>query len=201
MVKEHTHTSKNDFIGVWYMEDNSVCDLMIDFYKNNNRLAGYGTIGPENDLNKKRKDSIDLHMRQFGEVEPLVSYKKQLFKVLEEYKTKYKRCDYGQHKWGLYEDWNIQEYKPGGGYHEWHYEKGGAPSGVVFKRHLVFMTFLNDITEDGGETEWLYQKIKIKPEKGLTVIWPAEWPWTHRGVMCEKQAKYIATGWYSFKDN
>ena len=63
------------------------------------------------------------------------------------------------------------------------------------------MTFLNDITEDGGETEWLYQKIKIKPEKGLTVIWPAEWPWTHRGVMCEKQAKYIATGWYSFKDN
>ena len=172
---------------------------MIDFFKDNYSLAGYGTLGPERDIDKNRKDSIDLPMGNFGEVEPIISYKNQLFKVLEEYKKKYKRCDYGQSQWGLYENWNIQMYNPGGGYHEWHYERGSA--GPTSKRHLVFMTFLNDITEDGGETEWLYQKIKIKPEKGLTVIWPAEWPWTHRGVMCEKQAKYIATGWYSFKDN
>ena len=31
------------------------------------------------------------------------------------------------------------------------------------------MTYLNDI-KDGGETEFYYQKLKVKPEKGLTLI-------------------------------
>jgi len=41
-------------------------------------------------------------------------------------------------------------------------------------------------------------KIKIKPKKGLTVIWPAEWMFTHRGIASMKEVKYIVTGWYSF---
>jgi hypothetical protein len=59
------------------------------------------------------------------------------------------------------------------------------------------MTYLNDIKE-GGETEWFHQKLKIKPEKGLTVIWPAEWLYLHRGCVAKKETKYIITGWISF---
>ena len=59
------------------------------------------------------------------------------------------------------------------------------------------MTYLNDITDD-GETEFFHQKIKIKPEKGLTVIWPADWTFTHRGIPSNTQVKYITTGWMSF---
>ena len=77
----------------------------------------------------------------------------------------------------------------------WHCEKSGDEGNI--NRHLVFMTYLNDVT-DGGETEWYYQKEKIKPEKGLTVIWPAEWMFTHRGVISKTQTKYITTGWYNF---
>mgnify|MGYP001263064284 FL=1 len=63
------------------------------------------------------------------------------------------------------------------------------------------MTYLNSITEKGGETEFMYQNVKIKPEKGLTLIWPASWQHTHRGNRCQKQEKYIITGWYSYADS
>ena len=59
------------------------------------------------------------------------------------------------------------------------------------------MTYLNDVTDD-GETEFYYQKIKVKPQKGLTLIWPADWTHTHRGNTSKTQDKYIITGWYSF---
>ena len=59
------------------------------------------------------------------------------------------------------------------------------------------MTYLNDVTE-GGETEWYYQKLKIKPKKGLTVIWPADWTYQHRGIPSKTHHKYIITGWFSF---
>ena len=59
------------------------------------------------------------------------------------------------------------------------------------------MTYLNDI-EDGGETEFLYQKIKVKPRKGLTLIWPVDWTHTHRGIVSPSQEKTIITGWYEF---
>ena len=59
------------------------------------------------------------------------------------------------------------------------------------------MTYLNDVS-DGGETAFLYQNVKVKPEKGLTLIWPAEWTHTHKGMVSMTQTKYIITGWYSF---
>ena len=38
----------------------------------------------------------------------------------------------------------------------------------------------------------------MKAEKGKTVIWPAEWTHTHRGIVAPKETKYIATGWYGY---
>ena len=40
------------------------------------------------------------------------------------------------------------------------------------------------------------QPIKIKPKKGLSVIWPADFTYTHRGIPSPTQEKYIATGWF-----
>ena len=65
-------------------------------------------------------------------------------------------------------------------------------------RHLVFMTYLNTVN-DGGETEWFHQQIKIQPRKGLTVMWPVDWTHVHRGVPSKTETKYITTGWYTYK--
>jgi len=85
----------------------------------------------------------------------------------------------------------IQKTKIGGGYHVWHYEAAGQGLSV---RQLVWMLYLNDV-EEGGETEYLYQKIRVKPKKGTLVIWPAGFTHTHRGNPPYSNEKYTATGW------
>jgi len=56
------------------------------------------------------------------------------------------------------------------------------------------MTYLNDVSE-GGETEFSYYDLKVKPAAGKTLIWPAEWTHAHRGCSVESGRKYIVTGW------
>jgi len=60
----------------------------------------------------------------------------------------------------------------------------------------VIITYLNDDFE-GGETEFLYQGVRVKPEKGKTVIFPASYTHVHRGNPPIGGTKYIATTWAS----
>lgn len=85
----------------------------------------------------------------------------------------------------------LQKTEPRQGYHMFH---GENINWNVSDRTLAWMVYLNDV-EEGGETEWLYQQRKVKPEKGTVVIWPGSFTHLHRGnpPMSEK---YIATGWY-----
>lgn len=88
----------------------------------------------------------------------------------------------------------IQKTKPGGGYHIWHCERNNLFSS---NRVFAFMVYLNDIAE-GGETEFLYQKMRVKPTKGTVVIWPSDWTHTHRGNPPLSGVKYIYTGWIEY---
>jgi hypothetical protein len=88
----------------------------------------------------------------------------------------------------------IQKTKIGGGYHVWHYESG---SREYCNRLLTWILYLNDVQE-GGETEFLYQHMRVKPEQGTLVIWPAAFTHTHRGNPPLSNEKYIVTGWTEF---
>ena len=88
----------------------------------------------------------------------------------------------------------LQRTLPMGGYHVWHYENGDLPK--HFARELVWMIYLNDMPDGEGETEFLYQKKRIKPTQGTVVIWPAGMTHPHRGLTVYSQPKYILTGWY-----
>ena len=65
----------------------------------------------------------------------------------------------------------IHHVKPHEGYHSFHAEVASMESS---NRYLVWLCYLNDV-EEGGETEFLYQGLKIKPETGKMLIWPAQW--------------------------
>jgi hypothetical protein len=80
------------------------------------------------------------------------------------------------------------------GYHLWHYESSTRSTS---NRLLTWMLYLNDV-EEGGETEFLYQSMRIKPKQGTLVIWPAAFTHTHRGNPPLSNAKYIVTGWTEF---
>ena len=57
------------------------------------------------------------------------------------------------------------------------------------------MTYLNNVSDE-GETEFLYQQVKHKPEIGKTLIWPSDFTHYHRGIPSQSQEKYIITGWF-----
>ena len=85
----------------------------------------------------------------------------------------------------------LQKTQPTQGYHMFH---GEDINWNLQNRTMAWMVYLNDVPE-GGETEFLYQKRKIKPEKGTVVIWPGGYTHLHRGNP-PMSDKYIATGWY-----
>jgi len=56
---------------------------------------------------------------------------------------------------------------------------------------------LNDVKE-GGETEFLYQSVRVSPKKGTLVIWPAAFTHVHRGNPPLSGTKYIMTSWLEY---
>ena len=90
----------------------------------------------------------------------------------------------------------IQKTMPTQGYHVWHVEHGQGRENE--KRVLVYSIYLNTV-EDGGETEFLYQSQRVKPVKGRIVIWPAGFPYVHRGNPPLSGEKYIVTSWINYR--
>jgi len=88
-------------------------------------------------------------------------------------------------------DIKIQKTKPGQGYHTWHCENTEKTN---TNRICAFMMYLNDV-DDGGETEFLYQKFRVKPKANRFLIWPAGYTHVHRGNPPLSNDKYIITGW------
>lgn len=87
----------------------------------------------------------------------------------------------------------------GGGYHVFHHEcEGNSLEGL--RRLLVWTVYLNDVPEGGGETEYLYQGVRLQPKKGDLVLWPAAFTHTHRGNPVYTTDKYIVTGWMLWPD-
>ena len=96
-----------------------------------------------------------------------------------------------------YTDLKIQKTLPTEGYHIWHVEHGLQTEGAS-DRAFVFTIYLNDVKE-GGETEFLHFSKRVKPKKGRIVIWPASFPYVHRGNPPISGEKYILTSWIKLK--
>jgi len=86
----------------------------------------------------------------------------------------------------------IQKTLPTEGYHVWHVEHGRGFENEA--RAFVFSIYLNDV-EEGGETEFLHFSKRVKPKTGRIVIWPAAFPYLHRGNPPLSGEKYILTSW------
>ena len=86
----------------------------------------------------------------------------------------------------------IQKTLPTEGYHVWHIEHGKGFDNEC--RAFVYSIYLNDV-EEGGETEFLHFSKRVKPKTGRIVIWPAAFPYLHRGNPPLSGEKYILTSW------
>ena len=184
-----------NFIYTW-QTDKTVCDELIHYYNQKVEEGEYSGEGQGDyssegfsQTNKDIKDSTDVYFFNNSKHPTILKYFKELQIGYNAYITKY--GDIQNIMMHTNTEHHIQYYKPGGGFKVWHFERGQAN----INRMLVYMTYLNDVP-DGGGTEWLYQNYKTEAKKGLSVIWPAEWTHTHRGIISQHD-KYIVTGWFN----
>lgn len=192
IVKEHFINQLDNFICGWYIDSN-VCDRLIEYHKNaKQKWEGKIAKGEGNIVvDKSVKESIDC---QVLDEDLRMKYFSELQLCVDKFIKRYPDCDSGS-PWRVVEPENLQYYPPGGGFKTYHCERMNGLDRIV-RRYLVYMTYLNNVS-DQGETHFLYQNVKIKPEKGLTIIWPAEWTHTHKGIPSPTEEKYVITGWFS----
>tara|TARA_Y100000590_G_scaffold440478_1_gene565893 strand:- start:747 stop:1343 length:597 start_codon:yes stop_codon:yes gene_type:complete len=184
-----------NFIGIYNIENNLLCENIINFFEENKNLQSQGAVGEG--VDEKIKKSTDITIYPYNLSENKFSlfkdYLNLLNKCYKDYRETYpflkkfiKKVDLGY--------FNIQRYLPGGHFAELHSERTSLQN---LHRLFAWMTYLNDV-DDGGTTDFDYFGIKIKPEIGKTMIWPAEWTHAHTGSILKTGKKYIITGWMHF---
>ena len=183
------------FIGCWNLENNALCNDIIKFFENNKSKQTKGVVpGGYNPKEKKTTDiTINPKDLEKPEFDPLKKYIGELHKCYFNYQNEWpflksilKNIHIGS--------FNIQKYFPGDHFSKIHSERVSL-SGL--HRLFAWMTYLNDV-DDGGHTNFNHFGIKIKPEIGKTLIWPAEWTHAHAGEVLKSGMKYIVTGWMHF---
>ena len=184
-----------NFIGCWILNNNIICDDMISFFEKNKELQHQGTTGIG--VNTKYKKTTDITINPNKLVEPEYQVFKDYFEELQKCYVDYKD------QWPFLKkflnkinigSFNVQKYLPGDHFSNLHSERTQLSA---LHRVFAFMTYLNDV-DDGGTTDFEFYKLKIKPEKGKTLIWPAEWTHAHTGSVLKSGTKYIVTGWLHF---
>lgn len=193
MIEFNVPQQSPNFISGWYI-DETVCDGLISFFEES-PLRKAGEVG--SGVNKDFKVSTDVTVNPHDKDVRIQNYLDELGKVCSKYIEKYPWCSVNHSVWGLNTNFNLQKYNPGEGFFGWHTERSSMTD-LNSTRHLVFMTYLNNV-HDGGETEWFHQQVKVQPRKGLTLVWPVDWTHVHRGITSKTETKYVVTGWYSFK--
>jgi Rps23 Pro-64 3,4-dihydroxylase Tpa1-like proline 4-hydroxylase len=168
-----------------------LCDEMIRRFEASEDEQYPGRIGQTVSSDQSIKKTTDLVVSgkpDWKDIDQALF--KSLGRAILEFREKYNYFK------GPFKDmgYNLQRYKAGEYYH-WHIDGG---SHEFSQRQLVALWYLNDVEGPGGETEFLFQDVKIKPERGKLVLFPPFWTHEHRAVGLEKGIKYIATTWVVF---
>lgn len=187
-----------DFIGEYQMTS-AVASAVHSVFDDYAHLTTAGAVNTD-EIRPDRKQSRDLNVGAVADDPRINDYLHELRRCVGLYVDEYEYSDSLHHPWRMVEFPNIQHYEPGEGFKVFHCERNGTRFYLV-KRFLAFMTYLCDIPEEeGGGTEFFYQERTFPCSLGKTLIWPAEWTHTHRGVVCHTRPKRIITGWFSYLD-
>ena len=186
-----------NFIGSWMIEPLSLCDELITYFESNIAKQQIGATVDGRNLSVKDRMDIAIAPNQLdlpgNEVFKL--YINSLFTCYKDYLVQWpflaviaQNLEMGS--------FNLGRYQRGQHFQKMHTER--ADLGTLH-RVLAWMTYLNDVDE-GGETCFSHYGLNIKPRKGLTMIWPAEWTHAHKGNVLLGESKYMITGWLTFSD-
>tara|TARA_B100001175_G_C19466160_1_gene619192 strand:+ start:784 stop:1380 length:597 start_codon:yes stop_codon:yes gene_type:complete len=179
-----------------------VCENLIYKFEHNIDIKKGATIGG---YNPKYKKTIDLTFGPDENIHFLELYN-LLNSKLAYYINEYKNITNFQLPTNFICQLHMMmKYLKNDGHYNFHHDfhllgttKSDANDKSESCRILTYLFYLNTVDE-GGETEFI-DGTKIKPEKGKLLIFPATWPYVHKGNMPLSSNKYIVTGWLLLKN-
>ena len=183
------------FIGSWMTEPANMCDQIVKFFEAHPTRQRPGDLAGGQDGEIKKTTDILIHPADISKAghEPFKEYIELLYECYADYlmqwpflETFMPCIDIGS--------FNIQRYQPGDNFQRVHTERGSLST---LHRVFAWMTYLNDV-EDGGSTYFSHYDLDVQPQRGMTLIWPAEWTHAHSGRILNSGVKYIITGWMHF---
>jgi hypothetical protein len=197
-----------DYMGVFpEATTQKYCEDLIKWFEYNNTEGSGGrknTVSRqehEGGISKTHKDSeiywlgYDNRMLSRNDI-LLAEFNKIVWKAYAKFKTVYGA---GLDQLGLHKmspSIKIQRYQPTQGYHVWHSEVTNHGNAG---RVLVCLLYLNTV-EEGGETEFLYQKMRVPAVQGTLAMFPTTWTHLHRGNPPLKGNKYVINTWLEFAE-
>ena len=190
MKRININSQQTHFIGCWNFENNKLCNEITQFFENNKNLQRPGVSGAGKNLKIKKTTDIPVNPHDL---------KNPKFEIFKQYVGELHKCylDY-QSQWpflkSIFKEVDIQPFNIGKYFPGDHFSPHSERTGLTtLHRLFAWMTYLNDV-EDGGQTYFSHFGIKVKPETGKTLIWPAEWTYIHAGEVVKSGNKYMITG-------
>lgn len=183
-------------IGVWEgLLDPKLCDAAIDHHDRmasagmaiNRQAVDYAPNAAQDESNFYTTSMWNEQTRLTGH-DICTMITDQINRCMTEYVQKFPALSYIR---TAILEVKSQKTNVGEGYHAWHCENLEKVQGG---RIIAWTVFLNDV-EEGGETEFLHQGIRVKPTKGTMCFFPTGFTHTHRGNPPISNEKYILTGW------
>ena len=165
-----------------------ICESLIEWFESEPEVR-------TEEVNRETRNDKQMWLPMDSKLyDPLQKVKSDM---LEEYMAEFPYAYRGNKKLVTTEI-KVQRTNPmGGGFHNFHAEISHIEN---CKRALVWTIYLNDVPQGEGETEFLYEKIRIQPKQGMGCIFPAAWMYQHRGNPVHTHPKYIVTGWYWYPE-
>ena len=197
MKKLSTVSNKSpNFIGSWNIENDKLCNEIIQFFEENKSMQRVGITATGYD--PKIKQTTDMVIQPSDLKNKKYSLFNSYFNLLKDcfldYRNQYPFLNHKFFNRTHIGNFNVQKYNSGDHFSQLHSERTSLDS---LHRLFAWMTYLNNV-DDSGTTNFEYYDIKVKPEIGKTLIWPAEWTHAHTGSILKSGTKYIITGWIQF---
>ena len=135
----------------------------------------------KNGVNTKVRSSKNYQFDH--EDESIQRIKRYIYKCVDDYTRHYSRS-YTKNI-----DMNILRYSAGGQY-LYH-----SDSDYNFYRTISIIIYINPTEYSGGETDFKFLELKVKPEIPKLIVFPSNFIYTHAALPVLEGEKYVIVGW------
>ncbi len=171
-----------------------LCHTIIENYQRDPRkhpgytLSGQGTKKPQDEV----KVSTDLEIIKGGDW--TAAFDELNLAVNTAVTDVAAQCPSLQ-AWPLWwTGYKIQHYKRNEGHFKWHFDALGPGT---WHRQIAMLIYLNSV-EEGGETCFHRQNLRVKPIAGDALFFPTFWTHAHCGEIPRSGDKYVISSFISF---